>query len=60
MVLKCQIQPSTKHGKGSICTKHLDLGFYLTEFHEFWCLSISAGGYQKIWKEGPYVGFTTR
>ena len=21
-----------------------DLGFYLVEFHEFWCLSISAGG----------------
>ena len=51
-VLKCQIQPSNKHGKGSICTKHLELGFYLTEFHEFWCLSISVGGYQKIWKEG--------
>ena len=34
------------------------LGFYLTEFHEFWCLSISAGGYQEIRKKGPRLGFT--
>ena len=37
---------------------HLDLGFYLTEFHKFWCLSISAGGYQEIRKKAPHVGFT--
>ena len=40
--------------------QNLELGFYLTEFHEFWCLSISAGVYQKIWREGPHVMFTTR
>jgi len=34
------------------------LRLYLTEFHEFWCLSISAGGYQELWKKGPHVGFT--
>jgi len=38
--------------------QHPDLGFYLTEFHEFWCLSIFAGGYQEIWRKGPHVGFT--
>ena len=36
------------------------LGFYVTEFHELWCLSISTGGYQKKWREGPHVMFTTR
>jgi len=35
-----------------------NLGFYLTEFHEFWYLSISAGGYQEIWKKGPHFGIT--
>ena len=44
--------------KGSKSNQHLDLGFYLTEFHEFCCLSISAGGYQEIPKKGPHVGFT--
>ena len=42
----------------SKCNQHPDLGFYLTEFHKFWCLSISAGGYQEIWKKGPHVGIT--
>ena len=46
------------YGKGLICNQHLDLGFYLTEFHKFWCLCISAGGYQEIRKKGPHVGFT--
>ena len=57
-VLNAHIYPSTNHGKGSKCNQHPDLGFYLTEFHEFWCLSISAGGYQEIRKKGPHVGFT--
>ena len=35
-----------------------DLGFYLKEFHESWCLYISVGGYQEIWRKGPHVGFT--
>ena len=34
----------------------------MTEFHEFWCLSISVGGYQEIWKKGPrdYIEILTR
>ena len=42
-VLKYQIYLSNKQRKGSKCNRHPDLG--LTEFHEFWCLSISVGGY---------------
>jgi len=57
-VLNAHIYPSTNHRKGSKWNQHLDLGFYLIEFHEFWCLSISTGGYQEIWKKGPHVGFT--
>jgi len=37
---------------------NLDLGLYLIEFHEFWCLSIFAGDYQEIRNKGPHVGFT--
>ena len=40
------------------CNQHLELGFDLTEFHEFCCLSVSAGGYQEIRKKGPHVGIT--
>jgi hypothetical protein len=56
-VLKYQIELSNKQEKGSQCNQHPDLGFYLTEFHEFWCLSISAEGYQKIWRKSPHIGF---
>ena len=39
-----------------MCKQHLELGFDLTEFHEFCCLPVSAGGYQEIRKKGPHVG----
>ena len=39
--------PSTQQEKGLIWVHLLDIGVTLTEFHEFWWLSISAGGYQK-------------
>ena len=57
-VLKYQIKLSNKQIKWSKWNQHLDLGFYLIEFHEFWSLSISAGCYQEIWKKGPHVGIT--
>jgi len=43
---------------GPIYKQHLELGFDLTKFHEFCCLSVSAGGYQEIRKKGPHVGIT--
>ena len=52
------LQLSNKQGNGLIYKQHLELGFDLTEFHEFCCLSVSAGGYQEIRKKGPNVGIT--
>ena len=40
------------------CPKTVSTGFHLIDFHEFWCLSISGGGYQEIRRKGPHVGFT--
>jgi len=57
-LLKYQFELSNKQGKGSIYKQHLELGFDLTEFHEFCCLTISAGANQEIRKKGPHVGIT--
>jgi hypothetical protein len=41
--------------KDIIAIHHLDIGFILTKFHEFWCLSISK---LQNNKRDPQVRFT--
>jgi hypothetical protein len=36
----------------------IDLGVLTDDFYKFWWMSVSAGGYQEITKEGPHVMFT--
>jgi hypothetical protein len=49
---------STKEDKGLKMNITIDLEVLTDDFHKFWCMSVSVGGYQEITKEGPHIMFT--